>query len=284
MDKKQYEQIPIPEHLPQAVEEAIETAKEKRRSSSSPRVWISRSVGMAAAVAACFFVLVNANPVFAETMRDIPVIGALCRVFTMEEYQISDNKKLIDVRMPNLDSTGKPELEARVNLEISRIIHEEIQHAEQRAEEYFEAFVATGGDPDEFHPIAITVDYEVKSITERYASFVIWKYEALASSYTEYYFYNIDLETGKILTLRDLLGPDYQQIGAEAVEEGKQNLSEDQKQMLFEDVDPADYIDDGTDFYINSDGKIVLVFEKYELAAGAAGALEFPISEVSFES
>lgn len=36
-------------------------------------------------------------------------------------------------------------------------------------------------------------------------------------------------------------------------------------------------IHENTNFYINEDGLAVVVFEKYEIAAGVAGTLEFAI-------
>lgn len=276
MDNKQsYHTIPIPEELPQRVEQAIQAARRPR--SRRP---FRYAAGIAAAAFASFAVLLNASPVFAQTMGDLPVVGGLFRIFTLREYHVSDELRFIDARIPQIDSTGLPELEARVNLEISHIIQEELDKADQRAAEYYEAFVATGGDPDDFRPIGITIDYEVKSVTDSYASFVVWKFESLASSYTEYYFYNMDLETGQLLTLRGLLGPDYREIAAQAVETGKASLPDDKKQMLFDDIDPIQLIDDDTDFYITPEGEIVLVFEKYTLAAGAASSLEFPIPDV----
>ena len=56
-------------------------------------------------------------------------------------------------------------------------------------------------------------------MSQEYLSFVITKTETLASAYFQQYFYNLDLETGKELTLRDLLGPDYTAIAAAAVEQ-----------------------------------------------------------------
>ena len=47
--------------------------------------------------------------------------------------------------------------------------------------------------------------------------------------------------------------------------------------LLWDDLSIAGLISENTDFYINSDGQIVVVIGKYEAAAGAAGTLEFVI-------
>ena len=47
--------------------------------------------------------------------------------------------------------------------------------------------------------------------------------------------------------------------------------------MLWQDLSFDELIDQSPDFYINQDGRAVVVFEKYQAAVGAAGALEFEI-------
>lgn len=89
--------------------------------------------------------------------------------------------------------------------------------------------------------------------------------------------YNIDLESGRVITLRDWFGPDYRQIVAERIEAAIAGWSEKQRSLLWEDLSVIDLISEDTDFYLNQDGQIVVVFEKYEAACGAAGNLEFMI-------
>ena len=49
--------------------------------------------------------------------------------------------------------------------------------------------------------------------------------------------------------------------------------------MLFPEVDIKSLIDENRKFYISEDGtELVIVFEKYEIAAGAAGQIEISIS------
>ena len=111
-------------------------------------------------------------------------------------------------------------------------------------------------------------------------SFVIYKFETKASFYQENRFYNIDLESGRELTLRDLYGGNYKEIVSARVREGIAQLSEERKFYLFDDVVIEDLIDTDRHFYIDSDKTVVVVFQKYEIAAGAAGQLEFPIGHI----
>ena len=221
--------------------------------------------------------LLNLSPTVARAMSQIPLLGELCRVVTFREYHFTDEIKYVDVRIPQIENWGKSQLEQRVNLEIQKKIHDCIQESEAIAQDYYEAFVATGGKPEDFHPIGITVDYEVKTINQKYASFVIWKCESFVRAYEQWYYYNIDLQSGRILSLKDWFGNDYRQIVAKHVEEELANWDEDQRWALWADIDVEDLISENTDFYINPEGQVVVVFPRYSLACGAAGRLEFVI-------
>ena len=147
-----------------------------------------------------------------------------------------------------------------------------------RAEEYYKAYVETGGDPEEFHQMLIDVDYELKYSSKNILSFIIYKCETLATGYQENYYYNIDLKTGEEITLEDLLGPEWVEIVTQQVEQQLDQFSEEDQAMLFTDyLDVQDVVEKGIGFYLDEDGQPVVVFEKYALGAGALGLLEFPI-------
>ena len=62
------------------------------------------------------------------------------------------------------------------------------------------------------------------------------KSETHASYYEEQFYYNIDLETGKELTLLDLLGPDFKAIVNQSVKDQmKQRMQADPDAYYFED-------------------------------------------------
>ncbi len=79
--------------------------------------------------------------------------------------------------------------------------------------------------------------------------------------------------------MRDLLGENYQETVYEQVSTQLAALDAYRKSMLFPEVDVEALIDENRKFYFSKDGSsLVVVFEKYEIAAGAAGQLEFTIS------
>ena len=77
-------------------------------------------------------------------------------------------------------------------------------------------------------PVILDIRYEIKSSSEKALSFVIYKTETAASAYTQQIFYNLDLASGKDLTLSDVLGSDYKQIADKAVKDTiDQRMAED---------------------------------------------------------
>lgn len=226
---------------------------------------------------AVFVTLLNTIPVFAKTMFELDVIGDICKIFTFREYHFQEEFEYIDVWIPHIDLGQDNDLENRVNLEISKIIDEEVTNAKIRVKEYYDAFVATGGDPEEFQPIYVKIDYEIKQLSTNVVSFIINKSETLASAYNTQYYYNIDLETSRIFTLRDWFGNDYKKIIAEAINKQLMKMSEEQREMFLIETSIENYIDEDQEFYINKKNQVVVVFPKYEVAVGALGTLEFVI-------
>lgn len=276
VDRKGYKQIQIPEELNEVVQGAIAEGLSSHRRHGGLFI-LKRAVSIAAVLMLCVATMLNVSPAFASAACELPVVGGLCRVLLFRGYHTQDNIKYIDAEIPQIENTGKTELEARVNLEIQEAVNTCLQESEARAQEYFDAFVTTGGDPKQFTPLGITVDYEVKHISPQYVSFVVRQHETAFSAYNQYFYYNLDLETGRQLTLRDWLGNDYRQIAAESMEETIAGWSREQRSLLWDDLSVIDLISENTDFYLNENGQAVVVIGKYEAACGSAGQLEFVI-------
>ena len=257
--RQQYRQADTPQELEFAVASALRAGERKRRRYRGLR----RSLSASLAACACFVLLVNASPTFAQAVANVPVLGDLARVFTVSQYTVEDRDHLIDVRLPALDLAGDTDLEQRINTDISTRIDQVLQEAENRARDTKEAYVATGGDPDDFMPIIISVDYEIKCQNDRYLSFVITKTETLASAYTEHYTYNIDLQAGREITLRDILGSDYKEIANSVISAEIARRSEDPDNIYFLQGEGGfESIADDQRFYLDADGTPVEFFEK----------------------
>lgn len=275
--RARYEAAPVPEELNFAVATAVRAGGRERMR----RRVVRRSLATLASCCACFVLLVNVSPVFARAVYEMPVLGSLARVVTVTQYAIEDKDHLIDVRLPALENTGNTDLEQRINLEIQTRINGVLAEAEDRARQTREAYMATGGTEEDFIPIIISVDYEIKCQNERCLSFILTKTETIASAYTEIYCYNIDLETGKELTLQDVLGPGYREIANAAVRTEIDRRIREEGAGYFDGTDGVEgfqSVTDGQLFYINEGGNPVVLFEKYEIAPGYMGTQEFEIA------
>lgn len=276
--KKEYENIKIPKELSSTVDEAIFEGMSSKRKKSFV---VTKSIASSAAVFFVVFVaLLNTNKAFAMSFKDIPVIGSISKVFTFREYESQDDLTKIKVKVPHIQNVNNSDLEKRINLEISKMIDKEIKDAKIRADEYWDAFIATGGKKEDYIPIEITVDYKIMFSDKKYVSFVIYKSETLASAYQGQYYYNIDLKTGKIVTIKDLIGPNYKTIVTKAVNDEISKWSTDKKELMFDFVNIENLITTDRSFYINKNKEIVIVFSKYEIACGAMGTVEIPIGQI----
>lgn len=276
IDRRGYDKIEIPDNLDAVVQGAIAEGMARRRRSRAVNL-LKKTGAIAAACFLCVISALNLSPAFAAAACDIPVVGDLCRVLLFREYHMEDEIRYIDAKIPQIEHTGKTELENRVNLEIQRVMYDCLTASEERAKEYYDAFVETGGDPKDFIPVGITIDYETKYISPEYVSFVVSQYETRFDAYNCKLYYNIDLDSGRIITLKDWFGSDYRKIVSEQIEAVIAGWSDEQRSILWKDLSVIDLISENTNFYFNSDGQIVVVFEKYEAAYGAAGDLEFTL-------
>ena len=272
--RARYEQTQAPEELSFAVASALRAGARRRRS----RAALRRGLEGTLAACACFVLLVNANPTFAKAVSDVPVLGGLARVVTVSEYTVDDREQLIDVRLPALELPENTDLEQRINTAIRARIDQVLQEAEDRARATRDAYVETGGDAADFIPVVIDVDYAIKCQNGRYLSFLLTVTETRAAAYTHVYAYNIDLEAGREITLRDVLGPDYMALANAAVEAGiAARQAADPEASFFLGENGFTSIAPDQPFYLNQAGSPVVFFEKYAIAPGYMGQLEFEV-------
>ena len=145
MKKSKYDEIEIPQELSSVVYDAIETGLKSKHKKYN----IINRVGLiAAGLIAIFIIPLNLNQAYAETLSQIPIIGDLSKLFTFREYQFEDEIQYVDVKIPQFSNEGKTDLEKRVNEEIVKTINEEVENSKQRAKEYYDAFIETGGKPE----------------------------------------------------------------------------------------------------------------------------------------
>ena len=291
--RKRYEEIPIPAELSGRVKAAIVRSEEKRKSQRQriPTVRIRRKhriwgtcAGMAAALVLVFTTALNTNTAFAEMAAGLPVIGAAARILTFRSYERDEGDWKISVEIPSVEMIAKDTngLDSALNQEIYDLCSQYADEAVERAREYKKAFMETGGTEEEWeaHDINIHVGYEIKAQTEAYLSFAVQGTENWSSAYSETKYYNIDLKDNKMVTLADVLGHDYARITDESILRQMENM-EEKEGIAFWSKSEGGFtgVTDKTVFYMNEKENPVIVFDKYEIAPGAYGKLEFEIDK-----
>ena len=276
--KKTYDSIEIPQELDYTVNKAIH--KKDLYKKNYVVILTKRATATLATTFALFVVLLNTNESFARAMGDVPIIGSLAEVFTVREYREENDTDLIEAKIPAIKNTGNEDLEDRINYEISSKINEVLEEARARAEEYKEAVLSTGGTMDDYIPTKINVDYKITYQDDKIISFVITKSESSASAYQEQYFYNIDIQNGKELNLRDVVGEDYKKIVDEEVNKQIRERMEKNEENIYFTAEEGGFSgieNEYQDFYIDENKKATVVFQKYEIAPGYMGIQNFEI-------
>lgn len=277
--KKAYEATPIPEELSGRVWTGICQGRVNRR-----RVRRKRMVRTVGTFAACFVLLLgslNLFPGFASAAAEIPVLGSFFQILTVRNYDEVQNQINYHVSVPEIQTEGNDALAQRVNAEIQERVDAHLEEAKQLWEEYREVYLATGGTEEEWdqRQMDVIVDYEIKSQTDTTVSFVVNLFQGSFNAYNKLYFYNLDLAEDRDITLEDLLGENWVEICNTAIQKQIDASVDESGHTYFFPPDQGGFttVDENTSFYIAEDGVPVVVFPQYEIAAGAAGAVEFRI-------
>lgn len=282
-EKKSYEQIEIPKELNEIVSQAVASSCRHKGNYRSRSIVRLISIA-AAAVLAVFTIGLNTSESLAKELGSVPILGRLVKVLTFRSYEEQKDNVNISVHIPEIvteELVNEPNMITDINAEIDKYMSDYIADAQTRLLEYKTAFLETGGTEEEWSSrnFEVKADYEITCQNEDYLSFVISGVENWNSAYAVTYFYNINLDTGKETTLKELLGGDYINIAnANILSQMQQRILENPDYTYFgEDMDGFQTITDTTRFYINEKGNPVITFEKYEIAPGFMGPQEFEI-------
>lgn len=275
--KKDYENIEIPKELESMVKKTIEEAKKEKRKSKVIR-FTAKIGGVAAAAMLTITVLTNSSASISYAMEQMPIIGAIAKVVTFRTYERTDKGMSANIQIPEVSVEDK---EGNVMEEPTRELNKTVkEYTDQIIKMYEEDLAATGGEGHE----DITTNYEVLTDNDQLFSLKINTTIALNTSGEEIKIYHIDKKTGQIFTLKDLFkeGAEYKSVITEYIQKKmREEMKEDEMKTYLIDVEVegVDWtgITDNTNFYINDAGKLVTVFDKYEVAPGYMGVIEFEI-------
>ena len=286
-----YEHIVVPEELDIRLRNALENAPVPQRKTTNIIKFARWAATAAAALFLCFTVGLNTSESFAMGMSELPFIGTIAEVLTIRSYEVTEDTTTTKVSIPEVqvETTAKEvkNVITDVNAEIQDTIDEFTVRKQGEIEEYKEAFFKTGGTEEEWseRSIDINVDYEIKHQSETTLSFMLDAWISWFNVEEERHFYNIDLVTGKELTLIDLLGEDAYTYAADCVlQQMNALIEEDPDTYVFWGVNDDDEmgmefigVNESTPFYINEAGNVVISYDKYEVGPGYMGIQEFEI-------
>lgn len=271
--QKKYENTPIPKELDFIVENALKQGKKKKR--RSPH-WL---LGTAAA-AMLFTASLNISPAMARTLSDIPVVGSVVKVLTWTEYEVAEETYDADIKVPSIENLENKELANTLN---------EQYRAEGKA--LYEEFIAEVGDLEANGGGHLGVDsgYEIKTDNDQILSIGRYVVNTVGSSSTVMQYDTIDKKNEILLSLPLLFKDDsYISVISENIKEQMraEMIASNQEKTYWvkgagiadEDLfDDFTAIDAEQEFYITNSGKLVISFDKYEVAPGYMGIVEFEI-------
>ncbi|MGG2055251.1 RsiV family protein [Lysinibacillus pakistanensis] len=271
--EKQYNKVPIPKELDFVVEHALQQGKKKRKK-RAPQ-WLLGS----AAAAMLFTAGLNVSPAMARTLSEIPVVGSVVKVLTWTEYEVAEDTYDANIKVPSIENLENQKLANTLN---------EKYRAEGKA--LYDNFIAEVGDLKANGGGHLGVDsgYDIKTDNDQILSIGRYIVNTVGSSSTVMHYDTIDKENEILITLPMLFKDDsyIKTISENIIEQmRKQAASDSDKvfwvkgggipdQELFEEFKT---INAEQQFYISDKGKLVISFDKYEVAPGYMGIVEFEI-------
>lgn len=273
--KDEYKNIPIPEELDSVVEKAIQTSKTKKTRSYK---W---AAGVAAA-AVLFTAGINTSPAMAKALADVPIVGSVVKVLTFTEFTVEkDNKYEANIQVPAVKDLENEELAKSLNEKYLK-----------EGKELYEGFMKDVEEMDKEGlggHLGVDSGYEIKTDNEQILSIARYVVNTVGSSSTVMKYDTIDKQKEILLSLPMLFkNNSYVSVISENIKEQMREQMKDvdagktywvsdaglEAEISFELFEK---IQAEQNFYINNDGKLVISFDKYEVAPGYMGICDFVI-------
>lgn len=267
--KRDYEEIEIPSELEGLVKNAIKQAKSPQKKTARIRGW-----GVSAAAASALFIgSINMSPALAQSMLDVPGLGAIVKVFTAEKMYVEEETYNADFTIAAIDGLGNKEIESALN---EKYIAENKALLEKFKKEMAEMKKAGDGY------LSVESGYEVITDNDQLLSIARFEVNTTASASTTMRYDTIDKEYEVLITLPSLFKDDrYIDVisGYIAGEMKRQMAADEGKSYITSDdiTEGFKLIESDQDFYITPENKLVISFDEYEAAPGFMGVVTFEI-------
>ncbi len=283
--KEQYQRIPVPPEARERLLEGIRQAKEessenksfekksrlkKKTGKGKMVVMLKRTAATAAAALAAITILANSSRDVAMAMVRIPVIGAIADVVTFRTYESKEGNFEARVDIPEI-APLEGTIDANQDIE---------RYANELIAQYEADLKASSGEEN----YSLTSLWDVVFENETYVSIRIRTTQVMASG-TEYVkIFNVDKATGKTVSLADLLQNNSQlltAIGENIKAQMRNQMASDPSISYFLDSDTPEWdfqeLTGKESYYFDREGRLVIVFDEYQVAPGYMGAVEFTI-------
>nr|WP_300094706.1 DUF3298 and DUF4163 domain-containing protein [Sedimentibacter sp.] len=273
--KKDYMNIAIPEELDFKIRKSLAEGKKTMNRQKHLNA-IKTAAASAAVIAAVFTVSINTSEALALTLSEIPVINKIVKVLTFREYKINEDTYNADIKTPSIEGLENKELESSLNdkyMAENKILYEQFMSD-------VEDMKANNGGH-----LGIDSGYVVKTDTDKILSVGRYVVNTVGSSSTTFQYDTIDKENEILITLPSLFKDEsYIDIISKNIKEQmiEQHEADEYKVYWVEGIEDASMaifneISDNQSFYISSENKLIISFDKYEVAPGYMGVIEFEI-------
>ncbi len=275
--RESFEKIPVPDDLEGKVRASIEQAKwasEMENGKHKESQWSMKARNIikgTGAVAAAFLLgvtaLANSGASIASAMGEIPVLGAITRVVTFRSYDNIDGGASAHIEIPSVEGGDQ--------------VNKAIQDYTDTIIEQYKKDASEIGDEGHYN---LDLTYETVTDNDRIFALRFNQTLVMASGSESVKIYDVDKETGKILTLSDLFKADsnYLDILTQNIQsQMKEQMEKDENVSYWLDSDVGDWnftaLSPDAAFYINQDGNLVIVFNEGDVAPMYMGVCEFTI-------
>lgn len=264
--KKDYDNIKIPKELDDVVNNALNSNIKNRK-------YIEKMV-----IAASFLLVVlgiNISPAFAQTLSKIPIIGNIIEIITIKNYSIDKNGYKASIDIPKISGLTDKKLEYKLNNDFEK-------EGKKLYEDFLEEMKELKADKVQGHSL-VESWYETLTNNDDLLSIVVYTHYTQGSSNTIRKIYNIDKRNETVLSLEGMFkNNDYIDVISQNIKEQmRENMKKDKNKHYWLDDEIAEMnfksIDKNQDFYINENGELVICFDKYDVAPGYMGLVEFTI-------
>lgn len=261
---ERYKSSQIPDDLEMKIRR---TFKVNRRKKSLQRVMSTAAVVMLLLLGSA-----NINESFATAISEIPVLGNIVKVLNFR-FETIDNENIhVNVQTPVITGLDNEVLENSLN---------EKYYEENKA--LYDEFIANMGVVEAVGGhMGFDSGYEVKTDTDEILSIGRYYVNTVGSSSTTFSFDTIDKIEGIMITLPSLFKDQtyVETISKYLVEKMEADMKADSDKIYWvgeDDIEAFKQINEDQNFYITAEGKLIISFDKYEIAPGYMGTLEFEI-------